>query len=257
MRRRVGELQIFSLSFLDLLSCGLGGILLLYLAIVTQSKQAADAAAARATSLQAQISQAQSDLTATADSLADARSDQAKLQEANQHLRSAQSALVGLKGNMRNVVFIFDHSGSMKENRFPEYRQLLQEWVRELPFERFNIVMFCDQVSPFQSEMVSGTPTNRTLAVEFIGRFEPEGTTATLEALQLGFRQRGVDTLVLMSDGAPNGGAQGIADVLDWTKANNRGVVINSVAMGNYFNQAYGAFLQQLSQDHGGMFIGR
>ena len=54
-RRRV---QVFSLSFLDLLSCPLGGILVLWLLSIRQSQQEAPSYTGQAHSMQRQIAEA-------------------------------------------------------------------------------------------------------------------------------------------------------------------------------------------------------
>ena len=213
MRRRQGDIQVFSVSFLDVLSCALGGVLLLLLVTMSSSEQAKQEAA----------------------------------------------TMIGLKGDMKGVVFVFDTSGSMEQaGRFPEYQELLRRWVLNLSFERFNVVRFSTDVEAWREPgLFEATTANRRGAAQFIGSFTPFGKTNTLGALQKAFdlSDENLDTIVLFSDGAPN---QNTEDILQYLRERNtRGVVINTVAIGRYFQERYGVFLQQIAQQHNGMFIGR
>ncbi len=109
MRRRQADVQVFSVSFLDVLSCALGGVLLLLLVTMSSSEQ------------QAQESKKQA------------------------------ATMIGLKGDLKGVAFVFDTSGSMEQGgRFPEYRELLKRWVLNLSFERFNVIRFSTDVEAWR-----------------------------------------------------------------------------------------------------------
>lgn len=327
MKKRA-PLQTFSMSFLDILACALGGVLVLLLLTFNDSsrmaafyrttiakmgmqiasttgdlatatnaleaasreseanRQALTKAVARNHELQkaldelyteteaaeAALNEAKSAGNSVEAALARAQSEVDALRKASDTLRQAQANLVGLRGELRNVVFIFDTSGSMKTPRFAEYKEMLASWVRHLPMQRFAVIEFNNHIRPFRPELVDATPENRAAAVKFIEGLPARGMTDTRGALQRAFAMEGLDTIVLLSDGEPTmphprGGGQitqadirrNIAEIEQWLKENNasRNIVINCVAMGNYFTAAYGEFLQRVASDHGGTFLGR
>jgi len=196
-----------------------------------------------------------------------------KLENDARTLRAEMAGAIGLKGEMRGVVFVFDTSESMKTPRFAEYLALLKNWVAHLPFERFNVVRFDSTVEAWSDELKEGSAENRRAAAEYIDKFEPRGQTDTLGALQKALSMPGGDTVILLSDGEPylirdgrpaldsDGrpiyGEPAIRQVLEWLRENARGATINTVGMGNYLNAAYGKFLQDVAREHGGEFIGR
>ncbi len=204
--------------------------------------------------------------------LARAESQIDALRRASDTLRQAQANLVGLRGPLHNVVFVFDTSGSMKTPRFGEYKGTLKSWISFLPLSRLAVIDFDNKVRTFRSGFIDATLENRQAACTFVDAFKADGTTDTLAALKAAFALEGIDTVVLLSDGEPTaplprGGGRASPDdirknielVEKWLKENNSSgkVAINCVAMGNYFNTAYGEFLQRIARDHDGMFIGR
>lgn len=226
-------------SFLDLLACALGGVLLLLLMTMHQSRQ--------------QVSTLEEEIT-------DMVQHVSAIEEEIQGMERHVSAVVGLKGEFEGVVFVFDTSGSMADDeRFEEYQQMLQQWLMYLPFDRFNVIDFDSGVKPWRPDvLVTATAAEREAACQFVEGFTAGGSTNTLGALQAAFAMPGVDTIILMSDGAPDKD-QPMDQIHDWLARENksRGVVINTVGMGLYFDKAYGPFLQKIASDHGGMFIGR
>jgi hypothetical protein len=282
--------SFLSMSFLDLLACALGAVLVLLLISAAGSRQStetyrsslADMHQRMADSLGrlADVQQALADAVArnrelqdAADaSVAQAQAQSDALRRAAEAIRQTQTQLVGLKGPLRNTVFVFDTSGSMDTPRFDEYRQTLQSWINYLPLERFAVIDFDSTVRVFQEDFVDATPDMRAAAREFIDGFRADGRTDTRAALDRALAMEGVDTIVLFSDGAPTApypahqGQVSVSDIQQnislieqWLRESNRsrGVVINCVAMGQYFNTAYGEFLQRVARDHNGVFIGR
>lgn len=209
-------------------------------------------------------------------------------------LRSQLQGIVGLKGPMKNVAFIFDTSDSMtwlitptgteKSSpiaiaRFAEYKALLASWVEHLSFDAFTIVTIGDkagEVPDWAGKLAPGDAEHRRVAVEFVKALDASGSTNTMAALKLTLEQmEGVDTVVLFSDGAPNDEQNrpvradsqeaiiATTRVLDYLRTSNRDangrptVVINTIAMGEYLNAIYGKFLQDMAKENGGVFIGR
>lgn len=256
MSRRA-EIQVFNVSFLDVLSCALGGVLILLLMNMDSATTAARSYETQAKSMQDQINQAQSSLNAAQNALSQAQADADSQRQARQALEDAQTALIGLKGDMGGVVFIFDTSGSMNTSRFSEYKQMLKDWILHLEFNSFNVIEFNSQSRVWQpNRLVPDSKGDRERASRFVDALPATGNTNTLDALEEAFQLPGLDTIILMSDGAPN---QPFTDIHRFLKSanSNRRVKINTVGMGNYFHAEYGDFLQEIAADHDGMFIGR
>lgn len=262
MKRTRRELQVYTVSFLDLLSCSLGGILILWLLSVRHSQQQAASYASQMQTMQRQITEALGALQSAEREAAAAREDADARQRAIERIKAAQATLIGLKGEMKGAAFIFDTSGSMvATGRFDEYKEMLKAWILHLPFERFNIVRFSDSVEVWRpGQLVDATPQNREEACRFVDAFVSRGATHTLAALQAAFALPDLDTITLMSDGRPEpGGVWEMQQTHAWLAQQNasRQVVINCVALGDYFGKDYAEFLQKIAHDHGGMFIGR
>jgi len=218
MKLRRGELQVFGVSFLDVLSCALGGVLLLLILVSSSNTR--------------------------------------RFAEASKDWDKTMVSIVGVKGDLEGVAFVFDTSGSMDTPRFEEYSEFLKILVLKLDFKRFNVIQFGSDVDAWNpSGLAAATPANRRRAASFVRSFKPTGSsTNTLGALQKALNFAGVDTVVLFSDGAPD---QDPKAIREWLRRNNSGVAVNTVALGEYFQKQYGEFLQAVAQENGGTFIGR
>lgn len=76
--------------------------------------------------------------------------------------------------------------------------------VRALPSDvRFNIITFSSSVRPWQKSMVPATAARKESAREFIEDLKAEGITVTDHALEEAFSDLEVDTIYLITDGAP------------------------------------------------------
>jgi len=213
------------------------------------------------------------------DRIADLEGDLSAARTENTRLRGNMRGVLGLRGPMKNVVFLFDTSQSLGRavrggERFVEYKELLKAWVSNLQFDQFNLVRFhtsVETVRGWENKLVEASADNRDAACGYVDSFQPAGTTNTMGAIQYALdRLENVDTVVLFSDGEPNaedgkpgGGEQAVQWILGYLKQNNRQadgrptVMINTVAMGDYLNATYGEFLRDLAEQNGGVFIGR
>lgn len=163
--------------------------------------------------------------------------------------------VIGLNGQFKRVAFVFDTSGSLKEG-FAEHKALLSLWLRRLDFEHFNVISFADQPSPWTAGWEKASDGARTSAAEHVAAFQADGNTATRAALLNALQLPDIDTIVFFSDGAPSDGPT--AEILDeLRKTNQHKVVINVVAIGDYFDTVWGTFSRDLAQEHGGQFVGR
>lgn len=239
MKRRRGEIQVFSMSFLDVLSCALGGTLLLLLLVqegqqqeaeakdaamkqtvermqqaladmkkavddAEQAKRKADKAQREADAAMRQARTAKQKAEAIKKQLAAAKQRQDAQQKAISQLKRAKQALVGIGGKKENLVFVFDTSGSMKGN-FNYYVSHLVKLIHYLDFNRFNVIDYDHRVRVWQRGrmMDGGVKANRNSAEQFTTTFKADGITDTMAALKTAAALPGVDTIILFSDGDP------------------------------------------------------
>ncbi len=119
----------------------------------------------------------------------------------------------------RNVLFVIDVSGSMIKYDEGDYRGRkveeerrrmrrakiqLSRAVKMLPRSaRFNIIAFSDKVVPWQRALKKASGRSVASALRFVNEFLAHGATHTDEAMAMAFSDHNVDTIVLLSDGAP------------------------------------------------------
>lgn len=144
------------------------------------------------------------------------------------------------------VVFVLDTSGSMRlpveavgtieKTRMELAKEQLTEVVRSLPDETlFNVVFFETEVRALSRKMVPMNKSNRAKALRFVREQYSMGATALYPALELAFSDPLVDTIYLLSDGAPTEGEitdieEIRAEVARWNSA--RHVKIHGISMG-------------------------
>lgn len=145
----------------------------------------------------------------------------------------------------RRVVFVIDISGSMTKwdaggekggkgsnwevrQRIRRTKsQLVQAIDKLAKGAQFNVVAFSNRVQSFRKSMVLATRGSKGQAARFIKKLNADGATHTDEALQQAFLDPHVDTIVLLSDGAPmksrtEGAAELIPRILEEVRELNR-----------------------------------
>ena len=156
----------------------------------------------------------------------------------------------------RDVIFVFDTSGSMVGEKIQQARGALKYCVNKLnPGDRFNIVRFSTDVEPFGEGLVEANDANRGKAMEFIERIEAKGGTdisgamaAALAAKPDGERQR---TVVFLTDGQPTLGVTDTPSILDQVRKAAAGRIrIFSFGVGENVNTH---LLDQLAGENGGV----
>ncbi len=149
----------------------------------------------------------------------------------------------GLEVATNRVLFIMDVSGSMRkrdplpedqdsDGPPPESRERLRRVQAELiavieklePTTTFDILTFSHQVLAYQDKLVPATVRNKRQAIRYIQDFNPQGETHTDTALQVAFEYPEVDTMFLLSDGAPRRNNQllDVEPILTFVKSKNR-----------------------------------
>jgi len=212
--------------------------------------------------------------------------------------RVTGTGLFGLDITGRNIVFVIDISGSMLATDPPSEEEMqriqrttgigdsIEEKIRHLMEGRrrikrartelrraieslgedknFSIISFSSSVQPWSDVLVPATGKNRKSAIQFIERLRAHGITVTDEALFEALSDATVDTIYLITDGAPTHiGSEGdqmpvdaaslMKRILEDTRAINhlRGVRIFTLG----FIGAEEEFLETLAKDNHGRYV--
>jgi len=202
----------------------------------------------------------------------------------------------GMEVNTDRFVFILDVSGSMKikdpfpeeqgnpdkdrggtgvgakkkpkkpsQDDIPEERRRLSRVQKELitvinklpSSTRFNIVSFNHQVGTWEKNLVTASPRNKQKAIAYVKGFKAEGETYTDEALDAAFAIEQIDSIFLLSDGAPkrNGKLMNTTPILEKLRNVNRfrRVRINAVTFmqcGSNLRR----FMKRISSQNNGVY---
>ncbi|MHC4472354.1 MAG: HEAT repeat domain-containing protein, partial [Planctomycetota bacterium] len=204
----------------------------------------------------------------------------------------------GIETRSKRIVYVIDISGSMnKEIRggktfTPEEgkkplpsgpkieiaKSELKSAIRGLPDDAyFNIITFNQIVKRWEKEMLKATQKNKNKAYLFIRKLKAAGSTYTYGALKEAFRLAGmgardasydslVDTIFLLSDGAPTDQSFPTAKLMDpaiilkavkeWNQL--RKVVIHAIAIDPQISgKAFIRFMRDLARQNGGQYTER
>jgi Ca-activated chloride channel family protein len=121
----------------------------------------------------------------------------------------------------KDVIFVLDTSGSMKDNnKIDQAKKALEFCIRSLRKEdRFNLITFSADVRPFKDALQQVSPTIQDEAVKWVKDIEARGGTNIDEALQnaLGMVEPGAKCpcmVVFLTDGMPTVGEQNPENIL-------------------------------------------
>lgn len=126
---------------------------------------------------------------------------------------STVTKLVGLPIRSERLAMLIDMSGSMWQSR-PDGRKtkdLVDVEVRRclegLPTSaRFNLVPYATEPGPYTDELVAASSKKVAKALEWFEENEQRGKGNVWDAIEVALADPDVDTLVVMTDGAPTGG---------------------------------------------------
>lgn len=251
-------------------------------------------AQARIRSLETESAQQKKQLDQANVSIIDLQGEKKRLADkVDQLQRESENRFAGIAMTGKRVVFLIDMSGSMGYvdrstqdlTKWPKIAETLVKVMRSLPeLTEFQVILFSTDVSfplgeagnwiPYQGEATVARVQRRLLEIR------PNGDTNMYAGLQAAFRYRdkGLDTVYLFSDGLPNTGPglePGDAkksevertEILsryirvrlktDWNRptATQSRVKINSIGF-FYESPDVGAFLWALSRENDGSFVG-
>jgi hypothetical protein len=129
---------------------------------------------------------------------------------------------------------------------------------------KFNIIVYNETVTSWKKSLVAASESNKTAALAFVRKLEPESVTFTDDAMKEAFKDKAVDTIILISDGAPThlgggGGTQMPPDserinkeILEWARKENRFRKVTIHTIG--FMGANKEFMEQLARENNGKF---
>lgn len=173
----------------------------------------------------------------------------------------------GLRVDSSRVAFVIDTSGSMstpaagsrsrtgedRPTRLDVARRELGEALdRLIDGERFNVITFASDVTPFADHLVALDPRTRRQARRFLEALRADGATALFEGLAYALSDAEVDTVFLLTDGEPSAGRfedpHAIREAI--RRLDRDGLVrIHTVAIGHESD-----LLRGLAEDSGGQY---
>ena len=128
--------------------------------------------------------------------------------------------LVGLKGSLGRVAILFDASGSMRQtgnggaDRWTEAQEIAAIWLKHLNVQECVLIWYSNDIRTFPaagalaSLRCDAGAAKRDLLLRELQSIQPGGWTDTLAAFQKAY-EYDVDTILLLSDGAPSKLASG------------------------------------------------
>jgi len=212
-----------------------------------------------------------SQLEAEAQRLHEAKTEFSELHMKIKGRPQVAKVVLGLKGRTDKVAILFDCSGSMAQGgRWGQAQDIVKTWTAYLDIGECALISFSTtadlfKVGPqfwFDLRGKDGEK-NKALLVERLASLKPSGGTNTLAALELAYGLEGVQTIFLFSDGAPNDGNsdkfdQAIADrIYELCAKHKKTTTVNTVGLGNYFEEQFATFLMLVAERSGGSFQGR
>jgi hypothetical protein len=280
-RRPRREINVFSLSFLDLISGALGAVIILYVAVPKanplQEKMSELAASLRAK--ETQVKELENEVTR----LKEVEASAAALMVQNDELKksipapvepkSSTDFEVGFKFKGKKLLFIVDTSRSMlEEDRMGQVKAGLKMLLTSMPpsFE-VDVVQYPNgERTPFKPLFGKMRPLNsgtRQDVFDFLYKMKPLGATPTRDVMNYAFRTYPQMTdIVLLTDGEPSIHnsvlKDDIHDLLGHIRTMNPGtkVQVNTIGVGEeVLHDKAGRpyqFLKLLAEQNDGFFVG-
>jgi uncharacterized coiled-coil DUF342 family protein len=183
-------------------------------------------------------------------------------------------ALVGLKGPLERVAIVFDASGSMRQalgpgqgDRWAEAQAIAATWLSHLNVHECVLIVFSTDVRTFPAGgsfvdlRGEGGKAGRQSLLEHLRGVTPGGATNTFDAMQKAY-EYDVDTILLFSDGAPSKATTGlfdaaIAEQIYALCGQHPNIPVNTIGLGNYFDEDLSTFLRTVARITGGTFRGQ
>ena len=170
-----------------------------------------------------------------------------------------RASFFGIRILSDRICFVIDNSASMLsktksgKTRLQAMQDQLIQTLRALPESTLaNLTFFAARIERWKDKLHSLNKGNRESAVEMIRAIGTGGATITYEGLLAGLEDPRVDTIYLLTDGHPAGGAMPrTSDILREIARRNtvRHVVINCISIGQD-----STFLRKLAEQNNGTY---
>ncbi len=270
------EINVFSISFLDLLSGALGAVIILYVAIPKNTpvdsnkvdKSVVESYVKELDEADKKLKQMQENLTTLTSKVAELEKKPEPVPVA-----AKQDFDVGFKFKGKKVLFIIDTSLSMREeDRIGQVKAGLKMLLTALPAEfSVDVIQYpLGQRAPFKplwGSVRNNSAENKHEVLDFIYNLKPFGGTPTRDVLLYALRnyQGNITDIVLLSDGAPSlhnsNQKDDIYDILKVVRESNQAKVqINTIGVGSDFiydkTSSHYQFLSLLAEETDGFFVG-
>lgn len=173
----------------------------------------------------------------------------------------------------KSFTFVVDVSGSMATEFVTNQGQSMQriDFVRrELKKvltgmdhrQKFNIIFFSSDVNHWKRSMVEATPTFRQNALDFVNEMSPQGATNIYDAVKFAFKDPGLRTLYLLTDGMPTMGEKIDPrdirkDLNDWNSSKNVKIHTTAFLTGGENNSEQRRakrFMRRIARQNDGIF---
>jgi len=181
--------------------------------------------------------------------------------------RTVETRFLGVPLRSRHLAFVLDGSGSMAarladgRTRWEEVATELERAVTGLTGAHVNLAVFDETVEPAFPRALPLDAGRRETLLRFVRARGPSGKTALYDGIAWGLSDPDVDTLVVLSDGAPSAGAFFTkSDLLaELRRANRfRRARIDVIAVGaDAVAQRWRDALRQITEETGGTYVAR
>ncbi len=181
-----------------------------------------------------------------------------------------EAGFYGIPIRAGRVVFVIDQSGSMsaqgmttneEEEETPPHRLELArrevvQAVKKLKRQaHVNVILFHTTIHPWKKTLQRLTPGNRNALTNYLKNKKPTGGTNIYDALEAALRMPNVDSIFLLSDGAPGAGKYvTTTDILRGIRRENqtRRIAIHCVSIG-----MDSILLKRLAEENAGSYVRR
>jgi Ca-activated chloride channel family protein len=129
----------------------------------------------------------------------------------------------------KDVVFVFDTSGSMAGKKITQAKKALEFCVDNLnDSDHFELIRFSTEVEPLFDQLKSASEANRSKAQDFIKDLKANGATAIDDALKKALSMRPSDSsrpfvVIFLTDGMPTIGVTDDEEILKNVKRHDEG----------------------------------
>jgi Ca-activated chloride channel family protein len=142
----------------------------------------------------------------------------------------------------KDVVFVFDTSGSMDGEKIDQARQALQRCISSLNAgDRFGVVAFSDALNPMRNKLVQASPEHVQEALAFAQRLQANGGTNIHGGIVEGLKMlEGSDrprVILMMTDGIPTAGLTNPQQIAEDIRARSRGTRLFTFGVGADVNR--------------------